>query len=101
MYNITLEIEANTLNEMVNSCIVPAGCEYEQLLANNLLKLSSLKKEVKLKLDEAVLNDQKAHLSEVAEKIYYVRRNSKELVKLLGKRLSSTMKSARSFILRN
>ena len=84
MYNITLEIEANTLNEMVNSCIVPAGCEYEQLLANNLLKLSSLKKEVKLKLDEAVLNDQKAHLSEVAEKIYYVRRNSKELVKLLG-----------------
>lgn len=84
MYNITLEIEANTLNEMVNSCIVPAGCEYEQLLADNLLKLSSLKKEVKLKLDEAVLNDQKAHLSEVAQKIYYVRRNSKELVKLLG-----------------
>ena len=84
MYNITLEIEANTLNEMVNSCIVPAGCEYEQLLADNLLKLSSLKKEVKLKLDEVVLNDQKAHLSEVAEKIYYVRRNSKELVKLLG-----------------
>ncbi len=85
MYDITLEIEANTLNEMVNSCIVPAGCEYEQLLADNLLKLTSLKKEVKLKLDEAVLNDQKAHLSEVAEKIYYVRRNSKELVKLLEK----------------
>ena len=84
MYNITLEIEANTLNEMVNSCIVPAGCEYEQLLADNLSKLTSLKKEVKLKLDKAVLNDQKAHLSEVAGKIYYVRRNSKELVKLLG-----------------
>jgi len=84
MYNITLEIEANTLNEMVNSCIVPAGCEYEQLLADNLSKLVGLKKEVKLKLDEAVLNDQKTHLSEVAEKIYYVRRNSKELVKLLG-----------------
>ena len=68
MYNITLEIEANTLNEMVNSCIVPAGCEYEQLLADNLSKLTSLKKEVKLKLDKAVLNDQKAHLSEVAER---------------------------------
>ena len=85
MYNITIGIEANTLNEMVNSCIVPAGCEYEQLLADNLLKLTQLKKEVKLELDAAVLNDQKAHLSEVAQKIYYVRRNSKELEKLLEK----------------
>ncbi len=85
MYNITIEIEANTLNEMVNSCIVPAGCEYEQLLADNLSKLAGLKKEVKLKLDGPVLEDQKEHLSEVAQKIYYVRRNSKELVKLLEK----------------
>lgn len=85
MYTIIIGIEANTLNEMVNSCIVPAGCEYEQLLADNLLKLTRLKKEVKLDLDAAVLNDQKAHLSEVAQKIYYVRRNSKELEKLLEK----------------
>jgi glutamine synthetase len=85
MYTIIIGIEANTLNEMVNSCIVPAGCEYEQLLADNLLKLTQLKKEVKLELDAAVLNDQKGHLSEVAQKIYYVRRNSKELEKLLEK----------------
>lgn len=85
MYTIIIGIEANTLNEMVNSCIVPAGCEYEQLLADNLLKLTQLKKEVKLELDAAVLNDQKAHLSEVAQKIYYVRRNSKEMEKLLEK----------------
>lgn len=85
MYTIIIGIEANTLNEMVNSCIVPAGCEYEQLLADNLLKLTQLKKEVKLDLDAAVLSDQKAHLSEVAQKIYYVRRNSKELEKLLEK----------------
>ncbi len=85
LYNLTLEIEANTLNEMVNSCVVPSGCEYERLLADNLSRLVSLKKEVKLKLEEAVLDDQKEHLSEVAQKIYYVRRNSKELVKLLEK----------------
>lgn len=83
LYNLTLEIEANTLNEVVSSCIVPSGCEYERLLADNLSKLSSLKKEVKLKLPDAVLSDQKDHLSEVAQMIYYVRRNSKELVKLL------------------
>ena len=83
LYNLTLEIEANTLNEMVNSCVVPSGCEYERLLADNLSRLVSLKKEVKLELEDAVLNDQKEHLSEVAQMIYYVRRNSKELVKLL------------------
>ena len=83
LYNLTLEIEANTLNEMVNSCVVPSGCVYERLLADNLSRLVSLKKEVKLKLQDAVLNDQKEHLSEVAQMIYYVRRNSKELVKLL------------------
>ena len=89
LYNLTLEIEANTLNEMVNSCVVPSGCEYERLLADNLSKLVSLKKEVKLKLEEAVLDDQKEHLSEVAQKIYYVRRNSKELVKLFRKSRST------------
>lgn len=85
MYNITLEIEANTLNEMVNSCVVPAGCEYEQLLADNLSKLAHLKKEVKLEIGAAEFNDQKEHLIEVAQKIYYVRRNSRELAKLLEK----------------
>lgn len=85
MYNITLEIEANALNEMVNSCVVPAGCEYEQLLADNLSKLAHLKKEVKLEIGAAEFNDQKEHLIEVAQKIYYVRRNSKELAKLLEK----------------
>jgi glutamine synthetase len=83
MYNLTLEIEANTLNEIVNASIVPAGKEYEQLLANTLGDLIRLKKDAKLKIDAAALNDQKEHLSEVVAKIYYVRRNAKEMVKLL------------------
>ncbi|MBU0503650.1 MAG: glutamine synthetase III [Candidatus Omnitrophota bacterium] len=85
MYNLTLEIEANTLNEMVNASIVPAGYEYEKLLAGNLKKIVELLKEAKLKLDPAVISDQKEHLSDVVSKIYYVRRNTKELVKLLEK----------------
>src|SRR3989338_1120587 len=44
MYNLTLEIEANTLNEMVNSCVVPAGYEYERLLATKKKQLLSLTK---------------------------------------------------------
>ncbi len=84
-YNTVLEIEANTLFEMVNASVVPAGSEYEKLLSDNLVNISSLKKTVGLKLDPAVLSDQKEHLSDVASKIYYVRRNIAEMAKLLEK----------------
>jgi glutamine synthetase len=81
MYNLTLEIEANTLNEMVNASIVPAGFEYQQMVASNLEKLILLSK--KAKIDPAAINDQREHLREISSKIYYVRRNAKELSKLL------------------
>ena len=84
-YNTTLEIEANTLNEMVNASIVPAGFEYERLLAGALTKLVRLEKEAKLKLETAAVNNQKEHLSDVISKIYYVRRNANEMSKLLEK----------------
>ncbi len=84
-YNTILEIEANTLNEMVNASIVPAGFEYEKLLSDVLLKLSRLEKEAKMKMEAAALKNQKDHLSDVVSKIYYVRRNANEMAKLLEK----------------
>ncbi|MDP1853695.1 MAG: glutamine synthetase III [Candidatus Omnitrophota bacterium] len=83
MYTLVLEIEANTLNEMVNASIVPAGFEYQQLLSDNLKVLGEIKKDVKI--DPLVLKDQKEHLNDVVSKIYYVRRNAKEMMKLLEK----------------
>jgi len=85
MYNLTLEIEANTLNEMVNASVVPAGYEYEKLLAATLDELVRLKKSARLKIEEPALKDKKEHLGEVVSKIYYVRRNASEMVKLLEK----------------
>ncbi|MDD5292468.1 MAG: hypothetical protein PHY46_04745, partial [Candidatus Omnitrophica bacterium] len=85
MYNLTLEIEANTLNEMVNASVVPAGYKYEKLLARTLNELVNLKKTAGLKVDPAALKDKKAHLSDIVSKIYYVRRNAAEMVKLLEK----------------
>ncbi len=85
MYNLTLEIEANTLKEMVNASVVPAGYEYEKLLASTLHELSNLKKSAGLKLDLAALKDKKEHLAEIVTKIYYVRRNTLEMDKLLDK----------------
>jgi glutamine synthetase len=83
MYNLTLEIEANTLKEMVNASVVPAGYKYEKLLAGTLHELLELEKGACLKIDPAALEDKKAHLSDVVSKIYYVRRNTNEIDKLL------------------
>ena len=85
MYDLVLEIEANTLSEMVNASIVPAGMEYEKLLADNLGNIANLKKSAGLEVEPAALADQKAHLAEVVQKIYYVRRNTAEMAKLLVK----------------
>ncbi|MEI6631496.1 MAG: glutamine synthetase type III, partial [bacterium] len=83
MYNLTLEIEANTLREMVNASVVPAGCKYENLLASTLHELTDLEQGAGLKIDPAALEDKKRHLGEVISKIYYVRRNTNEMEKLL------------------
>jgi len=85
MYNLTLEIEANTLKEMVNASVVPAGYKYEKLLASTLHELVNLKKTAGLSLDAAALKDKKEHLSDIVSKIFYVRRNTLEMDKLLDK----------------
>ena len=65
--------------------MVPAGYQYEQLLAGNLDSLVKLQKDAGLKVDAAALKDKKEHLAEIVAKIYYVRRNANEMVKLLEK----------------
>jgi glutamine synthetase len=84
-YNLTLEIEAHTLYEMVNASVVPFGYEYAKLLADNLGGLVHLEKDASFTLPDAVIKDQKEHLAEVFEKIYYVRKNAKEMSELLEK----------------
>jgi glutamine synthetase len=85
MYNLTLEIEANTLKEMVNASVVPAGYKYEKLLARTLHELVALKKSAGLVLEAGALKDKKEHLAEIVSKIYYVRRNTLAMDKLLEK----------------
>ncbi|MFA6282069.1 MAG: glutamine synthetase III [Candidatus Omnitrophota bacterium] len=84
-YTLILEIEANTLNEMVNASVIPASLEYAKMLEDNLMQILALTKTAGIKFDKKAVDDQKDHLSEVVSKIYYVRRNAKELVKLLEK----------------
>ncbi|MFA5320365.1 MAG: glutamine synthetase III [Candidatus Omnitrophota bacterium] len=99
MYNLTIEIEANTLKEMVNASVVPAGYKYEKLLARTLHELVSLTKSAALKLDTAALKAKKEHLAEIVSKIYYVRRNTLEMDKLLSsaEKVSDEKRSALYF----
>jgi len=100
MYNLTLEIEANTLNEMVNALAVPAGYKYEKLLAETLDVLVRLRKAAGLKIDAAALKNKKDHLADVVLKIYYVRRNAAEMVNLLeqAKKVSDEKRSELYFL---
>lgn len=83
MYCKVIEIEANTLNEMVNSSIIPPALEYQELLADNVTKLVALRKDSGIKMDEAAFNSQKEHLGSIVSKIYYVRHNAQEMMELL------------------
>jgi glutamine synthetase len=85
MYNTILEIEANTLCEMMNASVVPAGFRYQKLLSDNVSNLLSLKGDGAAKMEKAAVDDQKAHLSDVVSKIYYVRHNTDDLAELLEK----------------
>ncbi len=85
MYCKLIEIEANALNEIVNSSVVPPGLEYEELVADNLAKIIALKKQTGLKLEAKAIEDRKGHLSEVVSMIYYVRHNTREMMELMHK----------------
>ncbi|MCK4401082.1 glutamine synthetase III [bacterium] len=85
MYCKKLEIEANTLREMVDSNVVPAGFDYQGLLAGNLTDIVDLRENADLKIKEEVFDDLKDHLIDVTDKIYYVRKHTRRMEKLLKK----------------
>lgn len=85
LYNLTLQIEANTLIEMINASVIPSGYEYEKLLSSTLTEILTLSREGNLKAKEEALQDMKEHLSDVINKIYYVRKNTAKLSDFLKK----------------
>ncbi len=94
-----LEIEAKTLNEMVNSSIVPNAFDYQGLLASNLSALVGLSEKTQAKFDDAAIEDLKKHLGDVTQMIYYVRKNTQAMMKFLEEAhgLGEEEKAARFF----
>ncbi|MFH1429582.1 MAG: glutamine synthetase III [Candidatus Margulisiibacteriota bacterium] len=85
IYVKTLEIEAHTLRDIVDSNIVPAGLEYQSTLSKNLVDISSLIKDGSLKLEKNVHEDLSGHLADISAMIYYVRRNTRVMEELMEK----------------
>jgi len=83
MYLKLLEIEARTLSEVVNSSVVPNAFDYQGLLAANLRNMVALKEKAGVSFDAEALEDQKRHLAEVTQMVYYVRKNTQAMMKLL------------------
>ena len=82
-YNLTLEIEAQTLREIVDANVLPAGYEYQNKLALNLQTLHNLVEKTKISLDANAVKDLENHLADITLKIYYVRKNVAEIEKVL------------------
>jgi len=83
MYCTQLIIEANTIIEMADSNVIPDALEYHKLLLENLkliIDIDGLKYDDGLKYENAAFEDLNKHFSEVSQKIYYVRKNVRELI---------------------
>ena len=83
MYNTVLTIEANTLYELVDADVLPAGYKYEKLLAKNLKMLLELQKSGGVNLSMDAIENHKEHLSDIVTKIWYVRKHLMAMKKLL------------------
>jgi len=82
MYCAQLMIEANTLIEMANSNVIADALEYQKLLLDNMKLILDIDG---LKYENVAIEDLNEHINDVSNKIYYVRKNIKELVKLVAR----------------
>jgi len=83
MYLKILEIEARTLSEVVNSSVVPNAFDYQGLLAANLQNMVALQEKAGVSFDTEAFEDQKRHLADVTQMIYYVRKNTQKMMAFL------------------
>jgi glutamine synthetase len=85
LYEKVIDIEAKTLSEIVNTQILPEAYEYQSDIASGLDTLIDLSKNGDVKFSEDIVEDRKDAFKTISEHIYYVRKNIKELEKILDK----------------
>ncbi|MBN1760484.1 MAG: glutamine synthetase III [Chitinispirillaceae bacterium] len=95
LYEKVIDIEAKTLIEMAKTQILPNAYEYQSDLANGFESISDVAG--KLSLESGILEDRKELLESVSADIYYVRKNVKEIEKLLEKAESMELEEKTAF----
>lgn len=85
MYEKVIDIEARTLVEIVNTQVLPYAYEYQSDLACGFDTMGDIAGSGKINLPREILDDRKELLETVSADIYYVRKNIKEIERLLEK----------------
>ncbi|MCL2219666.1 MAG: glutamine synthetase III [Chitinispirillia bacterium] len=78
-YEKTLDIEARTLIEMVNTQVLPSAYAYQSDMASGLEVLRVLSDDMTIDMVDGALEDRKEVFGTLTADIYYIRKNLKEL----------------------
>jgi Uncharacterized protein related to glutamine synthetase len=84
-YDKVIDIEAKTLMDMANTQVLSNAYDFQISVANGLDILLDYSKDKTIKLVDGAVDDRKDLFSELSAEIYYVRKNLKELSKLIHK----------------
>jgi glutamine synthetase len=93
MYEKVVEIEARTLLEMVNTLVLPTAYQYQADMADGLNLLKDLSDSGSVKFVDGALDDRKEALAKLTADIYYIRKNIRELERILEKTSSMDLES--------
>ncbi|MFP4415665.1 MAG: glutamine synthetase III [Chitinispirillaceae bacterium] len=83
IYDKSLDIEARTLIEMVNTQVLPAAYDFQIEIGNSLDVLRDLSEDDSIPLPIGAVEDRKEMFARISADIFYVRKNIKELQKLI------------------
>jgi glutamine synthetase len=85
LYEKIINIEVRTLLEMVSTQVLPNAFEYQSDIAHGLEIMNDTAASGKINLMSGILDDRKELLEDLSAHIYYIRKNIKEMEKLLEK----------------
>jgi glutamine synthetase len=84
-YEKVITIEAKTLEEMVNTMVIPQAYEFQNELASGLLDMEKLCSGKSAKPCKEALADRRLAFEKLTADIYYIRKNLKEMDAVLEK----------------
>ena len=84
-YDKIIDIEAKTLLDIANTQVLSNAYDFQISVANGLDILLDYSQDKSISLVDGAVDDRKELFSEVSAEIYYIRKNLKELSKLIKK----------------